>query len=77
MRRPLGALLAVGLAAHLTPAADPPAPAVEALVARLGSDSFAEREEATRALLQRGPAALDALTTAAAGRYKRLGGHNR
>jgi hypothetical protein len=67
MRRPLGALLAVGLVAHFTPAADPPAPTVEALVAKLGSDSFAEREEASRALSRRGPEALDALTAVAAG----------
>jgi hypothetical protein len=66
MRRPLGALLAIGLAAPFTLAADPPAPSVEALVARLGADSFAEREEASRALWQRGPAVLDALTAVAA-----------
>lgn len=66
MRRPLGALLAVGLAAPFTPAADPPAPPVAALVAQLGADSFAEREEASRALWQRGPAVLDALTAVAA-----------
>jgi len=62
MRRPLGVLLAVGLAAPLAAAADPPA----ALVARLGADSFADREAASRELLKLGPAALDTLTAAAA-----------
>lgn len=64
MRRPLGALLAVGLTAPLAPTAD--TPAVGNLVARLGHDSFAERETASRELLKLGPAALDTLTAAAA-----------
>ncbi|HET6575130.1 MAG TPA: hypothetical protein VFG68_16100 [Fimbriiglobus sp.] len=65
MRRALGAFLAVGLTAYLSPAAEPPA-AVGKLVARLGADSFAEREAASRELLRLGPAALDTLTAAAA-----------
>jgi hypothetical protein len=64
MRRPLGAFLAVGLTAHLAPAAEPP-PAVSALVARLGADSYAEREAASRELLKLGPVALDTLSAAA------------
>lgn len=63
MRRPLGAFLAIGLAAHLASAADP---AAGPLVARLGADSFADREAASRELLKLGPAALDTLTAAAA-----------
>jgi hypothetical protein len=63
MRRPLGAFLAVGLMAPLAPAAEPPA--VDGLVARLGDDSFAAREAASRELLRLGPAALDTLAAAA------------
>ncbi len=48
------------------PAADEPSrpPALDRLVARLGSASFAEREEASRALLAAGTAALDLLRKA-------------
>src|SRR5262245_3934801 len=44
-------------------AADPP-PTVEKLIEQLASRSFAEREQATKALRDRGPAALPALRKA-------------
>jgi hypothetical protein len=56
----LAALVAAALPA---PAADPPTP-VEKLVEQLGSPQFPVRERATKALRERGPAALPALRKA-------------
>jgi hypothetical protein len=63
--RPLRRLAALGLVAFL--AAAGPDPRVEQLIRRLGSDSYAEREAAARALEGLGAAALPALRTAARG----------
>jgi hypothetical protein len=57
----LGTVLVLAATASLR--AEPPS--VDALIQRLGSNEFAEREEATRALDALGPAALDALKKAA------------
>jgi HEAT repeat protein len=43
---------------------DPAPPTVDKLVEQLGSRSFAEREKATKALRERGPAALPAVRKA-------------
>jgi hypothetical protein len=59
-------ILAAALLAALVlpaPAADPPTP-VEKLVEQLGSPSFPTRERATKALRERGPAALPAVRKA-------------
>lgn len=64
MRTLLPAILLLPLAAT---AADPAPPSIDKLVEQLGSRSYAERERATRALRERGPAALPALRKAAQG----------
>jgi hypothetical protein len=63
MTRLLVAVGVCGLAAALN-AADLPAPAVDRLVARLGSDRFADREAAVAALEAAGPGAIPALEAA-------------
>ena len=68
MRRPFGALAAVGLAVGAIPAGEairPAAPA-DALIDQLASPSFAAREAAAKGLLALGPAAQDVLDKNAA-----------
>lgn len=58
----VGAGVLAGMAAAVAPPASPP---VDVLIARLGSESFAEREAAAAALEAAGPAAIPALDAAA------------
>jgi hypothetical protein len=62
MRKQLWIACLLGLFGATAFAADPPS--IEKLVEQLGSRSFVERERATKALRERGPAALPALRNA-------------
>src|SRR5580698_3443739 len=66
---PLAALLILGLAPALAPAAAPPSPAswrptVERLIAQLGDRDYRAREEAERQLFAMGPGTLPLLRQA-------------
>jgi hypothetical protein len=65
MRRLLAAVGACSAAWALAGSPEPP-PTIEQLVARLGADSYADREAAMAALTEVGPAAIPALEAAAA-----------
>src|SRR5690242_13161893 len=65
MKRLLAAVGAGVLAATAAAVSPPASPSVDVLIARLGSESFAEREAAAFALEKAGPAAVPALEAAA------------